>query len=509
MSDRNWQENHQELDSVLANLTEIQEELNYKQAKVALQDLVAKLDLTPSELGGLQSYVRSLTNMLDKLEHSVVQIAAFGMVGKGKSSLLNALLGQQKFDTGPLHGVTQTTQTASWSVDVSSANTGGSQQVLQVSIPGLDNSEIQLVDTPGLDEVDGETREQLAREVATQVDLILFVISGDMTKIEYQALSQLREAAKPILLVFNQIDRYPETDRDAIYQKLRDERLKQLIHPDEIVMAAADPLVPYPVQHKDGSLGVKLQRGDPQVESLKLKILEVLNREGKSLVALNTTIYAQSINEKLVQRKMEIRDRTANQIVWNAVMVKSAAVAFNPVTVVDMIGAGIVDVSMILALSKLYGIPMTQMGALNLLKNIVWSMGGVGASELFAHLGLSGLKGLLGMAAGPTGGVSLVPYVSVALTQASVAGVASYAIGQIAKTYLAADASWGESGPKVVVLQILDSLDETSILHRVKDELRSQILKSPSHRPFQSHTQNWSHPHDEEDIDDEWDIEHL
>jgi hypothetical protein len=91
--------------------------------------------------------------------------------------------------------------------------------------------------------------------------------------------------------------------------------------------------------------------------------------------------------------------------------------------------------------------------------------------------------------------------------------VASYAIGQIAKTYLAADASWGESGPKAVVLQILDSLDETSILHRVKDELRSQILKSPSHRQSYTQTYNQANYHNgedlDEDIDDEWDIEHL
>jgi len=32
--------------------------------------------------------------MLENLEHRVVQIAVFGMVGRGKSSLLNALLGQ-------------------------------------------------------------------------------------------------------------------------------------------------------------------------------------------------------------------------------------------------------------------------------------------------------------------------------------------------------------------------------------------------------------------------------
>jgi len=49
-------------------------------------------------------------------------------------------------------------------------------------------------------------------------------------------------------------------------------------------------------------------------------------------------------------------------------------------------------------------------------------MGGISASELLANLGLSSLKGLLGISAPATGGASLGPYVSV-LTQAGVAGV--------------------------------------------------------------------------------------
>ena len=57
-------------------------------------------------------------------------------------------------------------------------------------------SQVELIDTPGIDEVDGETRELLARRVAKQADLILFVVAGDITKVEYAALSQLREAGK-------------------------------------------------------------------------------------------------------------------------------------------------------------------------------------------------------------------------------------------------------------------------------------------------------------------------
>ncbi len=463
-----------ELDSAIFSFEDIQAELNYKQAHKAIQELVKNLDLTPMEQAGLESEIEDLQDMLDKLESMVVHIAAFGMVGRGKSSLLNALLGQSIFETGPIHGVTRISQSSDWIISCDSVE-GSSYDILRVALPGVGNSRIELIDTPGIDEVDGEVREALANHVAKQADLILFIVSGDMTKVEYEALSKLREASKPILLVFNKIDQYPDADRMAIYHKIRDERVRELLSPDEIVMAAASPLVARAVRRPDGTITAQVSTGLPQVEALKLKILEILHREGKSLVALNTMLYADDVNEQLVQRKMAIRDSSANQIIWKAVMAKALAIALNPVTVVDLLSGVVIDITMILALSKLYSIPMTQQGAVGLLQKIAISMGGISASELLATLGLGSLKGLLGLSAPATGGASLVPYLSIALTQAGVAGGACYGIGQVTKVYLANGASWGPQGPKTVVSQILASLDETSIVNRIKDELRAKL----------------------------------
>ena len=463
----------EEIDSAILSFDDIQAELNYKQAQTALQDLVANLDLTPQEQIGLEAEIEQLETMLENLERRIVQIAVFGMVGRGKSSLLNALLGQAVFETGPLHGVTRTYSQVSWGI--SEETLGDGQCLRRVTLPGLGESRVELIDTPGLDEVDGETRSALAQQVAKKADLILFVIAGDITKVEHEALSQMRSAGKPILLVFNKIDQYPQADRMAIYQKVRDQRVRELLSPDEIVMAAASPLVAKAIRRSDGSRGVQLSPSTPQVEELKLKILEILHREGKALVALNTMLYADNVNEQLVQRKLVIRDNSAKALIWRAVMTKAVAIALNPVTVVDLLSGAVIDVTLILSLSKLYGIQMTQAGAVRLLQKIALSMGGISASELLANFGLSSLKGLLGISAPATGGASLGPYISVALTQAGVAGVSSYGIGQVAKTYLANGASWGPDGPKAVINRILASLDETSILNRIKDELRAKL----------------------------------
>lgn len=465
-----------ELDEAILSFADIQADLNYKQAKDALRELVANLDLTPEERAGLDPEIEGLSTMLDKLERTVVQIAVFGMVGRGKSSILNALLGQNVFETGPIHGVTRTSQGVNWRVERSPLD-GGEGNITQLTLSGIGQSQIELIDTPGIDEVDGQTREILAQQVASRADLILFAVAGDMTQVEYEALSQLRDAGKPMLLIFNKIDQYPEADREAVYRKIRDDRVKELLSPDEIVMAAAAPLVAQATPRSDGTMAVQMKRGLPQVEDLKLKILEILDREGKSLVALNTLLYAGDVNEQLVDRKMQIRDKSANRLIWNAVMTKAVAIALNPITAVDILSGAVIDVATILTLSKLYGIPMTQAGAINLLKKIALSMGGISASELLANLGLSSLKGLLGLATPATGGAAFVPYLSVAITQAGVAGFSSYAIGQVTKTYLANGASWGPDGPKAVVTRIIESLDETTIMGRIKAELQEKLLK--------------------------------
>lgn len=461
----------EDIEKALKNVELIQEELNYKQAQDSLRSLVSHLDLSPQEQTGLEAEINYLATLLEKLDRSVVQIAAFGMVGRGKSSVLNGLLGESIFATGPLHGVTRTIDSANWKLSLDSDY----PEIQRLTLNGGGNTQIQLLDTPGIDEIDGETREALARKIARQVDLILFVVAGDITKVEYNALSQLREAGKPMILVLNKIDQYPEADRLAIYHKIRDERVKELLSPEEIVMVAAAPLLTRAVRGSDGRLKTQRYRAKPEIEALKLKILEILHREGKSLVALNTMLYASEVNEQVLQRKMTIREEAAQELIQKTVMTKAAAIALNPVTAIDLLTGAVIDVAMILSLSRLYSISMTQKGAIALLQKIALAMGGISASEFLASLGLSSLKGLLGLSAPASGGISLVPYLSVAVTQGAVAGVSSYAIGQVTKTYLANGASWGPDGPKAVVKRILESLDETSILNRIKWELSTKL----------------------------------
>ncbi|MGB7894831.1 MAG: GTPase, partial [Microcoleus sp.] len=168
----------------------------------------------------LQYQLDILTSTSEKLDHNIIRIATFGLVSRGKSAVLNALLGHKILQTGPLNGVTQWPRSVRWSVPLSFLDSDESPQP-PLAKGGKGGVQVELIDTPGLDEVGGEVRGEMAKQVTRQADLILFVVAGDITRTEYQALCELQTAQKPVILVFNKIDLYPELDRKAIYQSLQ------------------------------------------------------------------------------------------------------------------------------------------------------------------------------------------------------------------------------------------------------------------------------------------------
>ena len=115
MSSLNW--DLEALEETIESFEEIQSAINYKQAQQSLQNLVNQVDLTTKEQEGLEDEINHLSFMLEKLEQSRLQIIAFGLVGRGKSSVLNALIGEEIFQTGPLHGVTKTIEQKDWCLD--------------------------------------------------------------------------------------------------------------------------------------------------------------------------------------------------------------------------------------------------------------------------------------------------------------------------------------------------------------------------------------------------------
>jgi len=407
--------------------------------------------------GAVRERLQAIAAARDKLDETVVRIALFGAVSRGKSAVANALLGRKLMATGPLHGVTRWPQTARWQ-------------------PPGGKLVVELIDTPGLDEVAGHERAEMAREVARQADAILFVVAGDITRTEHQALCELREARKPLLLVFNKIDLYPDRDRDEIYrqlQQLGSGRLQTLLSPEEIVTVAAEPApVQVRIERPDAPPTTAWETPPPQIDALRAKLLEVLNREGRSLLAVNALFQAREAEVHIARTTIELRRARAEATIWTYARAKAVAVAANPIAVFDLIGGAFADLALIRALARLYGLPMTSFEAGRLWRRILFSSGGLLLSELGSSL-LLGLGKSAALVVPDGSGLAL--FGTTAIAQAGIAGYGTYAIGQAAQEYLERGCSWGPLGPSTTIREILAQVEPNAILARLRDELDDQL----------------------------------
>ena len=80
----------------------------------------------------------------------------------------------------------------------------------------LREGHVVLIDTPGIDELDGEERAELARRVSRRADVVMMLCDGDLTRPELGALEELCKTQRTVLLVLNKADRYSAEELDLI-----------------------------------------------------------------------------------------------------------------------------------------------------------------------------------------------------------------------------------------------------------------------------------------------------
>ncbi|MDX1406130.1 MAG: GTP-binding protein [Woeseiaceae bacterium] len=383
--------------------------------------------------------------MLDKLQHGHLHIAVFGRVSTGKSSLLNALIGEQKFTVSPLHGETKKSSMEQWS---------------EIQAAG-----VFLIDTPGLDEAGGEAREEMAKEVANRSDLVIFVLDSDITDSELQALKTLLSQGRPVVITLNKSDLYTKDELESLLESIRN-KTKGLAQPDDVIAIAASPRPQDVVEiDEEGKEAPATRERRPQVEKLRLRLWEIFEAEGKTLAALNASLFAADLSDQVGKRILSARKEIGDKLVRTYCVAKGVAVAFNPMPVADLFAAAFIDVGMVMHLSKVYDLPLSRREAGSLVSIIVAEAAALMGTVWALHFVSSALK------AGTAGLSTLVT----AGAQGAIAYYSTYVVGKIAGEYLAKGKSWGEGGPKAVVQKILDSLDRDTVLSEARREIQAKL----------------------------------
>ena len=414
-------------------------------ARESLRELVHDSRLPEGVRESLIHDYDAVQAMLDKIENGHLHLSVFGRVSTGKSSLLNALIGEERFSVSPIHGETRYSSMEAWNEE----EVGG----------------VFLIDTPGLDEAGGEDREALAKEVAGRSDLVIFVLDSDITETELDALRAVLAQGRPVIVVLNKADLYTGAECDALLDSIR-HKTTDLIEPDHVIVAAAQPRPQAVVEIDAAGNEATAERGrEPDIATLRLKLWEILEAEGKTLAALNASLFAADLSDQVGRRILAARRELGDKLVRTYCVGKGIAVAFNPVPVADLFAAAFSDVGMVVHLSGVYDLPLSKKEAGSIVKVIIAESAALMTTVWALHLVSSALKvGTLGLSTILTAGA-----------QGAIAYYSTYLVGQAAAEYLAKGKSWGEGGPKKVIKQILDSLDRDTVLSDAKREIQARL----------------------------------
>ena len=366
-----------------------------------LQRWRSELKLTRREQGVLAGSLVVLDRQLERLKQRRLRIAVFGRVGVGKSSLINALIGTAVMETDVAHGNTRRQQAVSW----------------PISIPGL--TQIELIDTPGIDEIQAAARARLARRIAMEADLVLLVIDSDLSRTDQDALEVLEQAGKPLHLVLNGSDRWQADEIAEVLSSIRS-RLSSEIPITAVAAAPRRPVI-------DAEGRVRSEPIAARIEDLRVRLHETLEREGALLLALQSLSQADRFQHGRQQLRLQQHRRRAQGLIGRFAAAKATGVAANPVMALDLAAGMACDTALVMQLCQLYDLPLAPSSARQLIRRLSQD------NALLAgiQLGLTALKQALILMAPISGGVSLAPAAPVAVAQAALAVHTTKRTGQL------------------------------------------------------------------------------
>lgn len=303
----------EKIDAAEENLSAIRQQVTQIQDEIARQALLERSH-----------------RIQDELKRDYLHVVIFGTGSAGKTSIANAILGRVAGEVGAPMGTTTVGTT------------------YRFRFKQVDRA-IWITDTPGILEADviGTEREQQARQLATEADLLLFVVDNDLRQSEQEVLQRLVEMGKRSLLVFNKVDLYTEEDVEVLLTQLR-QRVAQQMESADVVAIAAQP------QSVTLDTGERVQP-QPYLSPLLRRMAAVLRDEGESLLADNILLQSQRLGDEARTIIDTQRRQEAEKIVDRFQWISGSVVSLTPLPGVDMLAAAAINAQMVIELGQVYG----------------------------------------------------------------------------------------------------------------------------------------------------------
>jgi len=220
------------------------------------------------ERHGLIEFRAPLSQLMEKIEFPTYEIAFFGRVSTGKSSLLNAIMGVNLLQVGvtPITAVPTRikngldSQLLVWTAEgrfdkygierlpefaTEAQNPGNEKRIarllVEIPLPMLPE-EVLLVDTPGLGSLALEGAvETLAYLPRCDLGVVLVDATSNLQADDVATVDALRAASVPALVVLSKADLIPEQDRRRLLDYTRVQLTRQLGIEIDVALLSSHP----------------------------------------------------------------------------------------------------------------------------------------------------------------------------------------------------------------------------------------------------------------------------
>ena len=409
-----------------------------------------KVIAAKKSLKGINEIIQQIENKVNikiinyekfKIEKQLISadynVILFGAGSSGKTSLARGLVKNMVGEISPAIGTTK------------------KSNVYKINIPFLKRN-INIIDTPGLFEasIEGERREERTIKKASKSDLIIFVIDQDLNKYELYLIQQLSKIGKSIIIALNKCDLRSRNQNESIKRNIY-KLIDDFTRDTKIIFTIASP-------QTIANIGNNPKKQEISVDNLFNEIIEILDRDGEELLADNILFQCNKlglISKDIINKQ---RNTSSKKIINRYAWITSGVIFITPLPGIDLLATSVINIQMIIEISKIYGANITKERAIELTKSIV---------KVIATLGV--VRGGMNMFTNLLSINFTTRFITKSVQSITAAWIIRL-VGLAFIQYFEKNQSWGDGGIQEIVQNLYEINKREDIL---KDFLKEALQK--------------------------------
>jgi hypothetical protein len=199
----------------------------------------------------------------------------------------------------------------------------------------------------------GLAAETTALARANTADLVLFLVTSDITESEFLLLTELANRKRTLLLL-NKQDQFLPDERQLLLTAMRS-RLQDWLQPEDIIAVAAAPNPIKVRQHQaNGEAKEWLEEQAPQMAELTERLNQILEQESERLVLTSSFDDAKTLKAKAQQTLKDVRRTRAIPTLEKYQWIAAASAFASPLPTLDMVATAAINAQMVMELGKVY-----------------------------------------------------------------------------------------------------------------------------------------------------------